>query len=282
MTASNNLHPQLFGTDHLTAKRDYNPSTWHEKPDVVFHASLEQKMPGNKEVPMTEDDYGEYDYGEFGDGDTKAFVPEGSSGTGFHTGTLAAAVSRSSGRGPSFRGKPNTMHPLVMTGQHAIPPHPGPDIENDYDPEDYDEHQNPVSALHSDNDWHPAKRNVFTDDGANYSEAAENAIGSGHNVPYRNDAEDSGSISYRSPRENLHTWRESVAADLNAPSRHRAIAEQGYELHVKPGRHPTGPDHQQPPLDGPGVAGMGPHGLSGPSIYGPVFHEPHTELRKPR
>ena len=66
---------------------------------------------------------------------------------------------------------------------------------------------------------------------ANNSISANRAIKAGKNVAYRNDIEDVGSVSMRSPRQNVRTWSESVIADpANASYAERSAVRKGAEL----------------------------------------------------
>lgn len=220
--------PRLFPVDKYQAERDYTPGVWEKGEDIVWHSSGFQYMPEDQ-------------------GHSSA-----STGGGFHVGTKAAAEDRVWNTTTARVNK--VLHPLRLRGSMVLPP--------DHDPDSY-ESLNTLAfrtvgyGSIDANESVDARRAVrlsrgehghmaWGDEAANYSQAARRAVEvHGQTVPYVNEAEDAGSVSYRSPRENLHTWAESVAADPNAPNWAKAASEQGYDL-----SHPVNTMDTEHPREG--------------------------------
>lgn len=81
----------------------------------------------------------------------------------------------------------------------------------------------------------PVSDRIYHDTSANNSERATAEVEAGITVPYKNVAEDIGSISYRAPRQNLRTWRESILADPTTASvAEIRAANAGWDLHYVP------------------------------------------------
>jgi hypothetical protein len=196
MTAE--LRPnRLFDDDRYRANANYEPGEWEQGADIVWHSSESPVMPQDKGYSST------------------------STGGGIHVGTRDAADERAfvGGAAPP---RDKTVHPLQLTGQSALAPR---NALRATDPQAYtpmggDVRRKPGRPGHT----------AWGDEAANYSQEAKYEVDNGVNVPYVNEAEDKGSVSFRSPRQNLKTWNEAVSADPNAPTRHKAVAESGYDL----------------------------------------------------
>lgn len=116
---------------------------------------------------------------------------------GLHLGSSHAALTRSFDR---------LMHPVVLTGEEF----------------------SPMSLGYSDSVWDDNEAN-----GRNARLTKE--VRAGRNIPYENQYEDEGSISYRAPVQNVQTWAQSVAKN---PSAHtyaeRRAVRRGAELVYTP------------------------------------------------
>jgi hypothetical protein len=202
---------RFFDDDKYRANANYEPGEWEQGADIVWHSSDSPTMP--------------HDAGS----------SSSSTGGGFHTGTKDAAEERAVVRGGVVNRRDRTLHPLQMGGQTALALSRPVDQGDDYaryssygatDPKAYtpmggEVRLRPGQLGHS----------AWSDDTANYSRAARHEVEvEGRNVPYVNESEHEGSVSFRSPRENLQSWSEAVKSDPNAPSRHKAVAAHGYEL----------------------------------------------------
>ena len=194
---------QLFEPPSQTApERNYDPESWSSQPDVSHHASNAPTMPQ-----------------EFGSSSDPGAAGEHTPGygQGFHTGTYAAAEHRA-------RSSDRThIHPVRHEGSMALRPESmgapwaltsgqlGGESGDDRDP-----------------------RQVWSDLATNDTSAsslAEGHVSTGMTIPYLNEMEDQGSISYRSPRQNLRSWSEDVTADPGASHHDKLVAEQ-YDLTV--------------------------------------------------
>jgi len=134
---------------------------------------------------------------------------------GIHSGTAWAARERDTPDGQ------RVYHPLAIHGEDASP---SPD-------------SSAWSSGGSHVDRHGKVSEVWADDVANGSEVATTqAVRSGKNVAYRNEGEDVGSISYRSPRSNVRTWSDSVVHNPDATHAERAAVRKGAELVFLPER----------------------------------------------
>lgn len=192
---------QLFDTEPFTKpepEMDYDPEKWLARQDISWHASDEPTMPSEANEPS---------------------VVRTSFGYGFHHGSLPSAMQRGRITSPSAiasadflnYGLRPYMHPVRVTGEMALREEPNkPGFSNRRDPK--------VTEAH---EAHPL---VFSDSQANLEGVRE--VEEGKTVPYINTVEDIGSISYRSPRENLRTWAEDVTADPGASREHKLLAEQ--------------------------------------------------------
>jgi len=187
----------LFDTAPFTKpepQMDYEPEAWLARQDISWHASEAQNMP-------TEGG------GLFGEG--------------FHHGTLPAAMQRGRITSPSSIKaedylSPNSrgfIHPVRVTGEVALREEPSK--------ETFSQRTDPIVPQ-----AHKAHPLVFSDSEANRSDEVPRIIAAGQSVPYVNAVEGIGSISMRSPRENLRTWAEDVAADPGAAREHKLLAEQ--------------------------------------------------------
>lgn len=67
-----------------------------------------------------------------------------------------------------------------------------------------------------------------SDDEANYGTPADKAVSEGKVVPYRNEYEGHGDVSYRAKPESVRTWSDDVHADPNAHPALKYLAERGY------------------------------------------------------
>ena len=111
------------------------------------------------------------------------------------------------------------IHPVQVTGQTALRPD-----EITYN----DEGKRPVGwpaeahKLDPGSDKHPL---TYGDWDANYTPGTLRVL-AGENVPYVNFHENTGAVSVRAPRENLHTWSEAVLSDPGASAKHRHLARQ--------------------------------------------------------
>jgi hypothetical protein len=201
---------------------NHDPEAWATRADIVHHTS--------DTVPMPEDTGGGRGYGP-----------------GFHVGTLRSALDRrESTGGLGKRGMRDYVHPLRMEGQTALRPE-----EHSFETESYPPKKITREADPSGDPAHPT---TWNDWDANYVPGT-NAVKAGFNVPYSNAVEDKGSVSFRSPRQNLNTWAEDVAADPGASRGHKLMAEQ-FDFTVPVGTNSSNQSGQvieQPTL--PGIEG---------------------------
>lgn len=219
------LQPRLFSVDKYQAQANYEPGEWEKQPDIVWHGSESSVMP---------EDQG---------------YSNASTGGGFHVGTKQAAEERTGHRALSAH--KYTLHPLQIRGQMVLPPREvesGDDFAQfgdtgygSIDREESKQLHGPVRML-------KGRRNHMTwgDDAANYSHAARRSVEEHeHTVPYVNEQEHRGSVSYRAPRENILTWAEAVHEDPNAPNWAKAARDRGFDL-----SHPVYTAGTEYPRDG--------------------------------
>ena len=179
---------RLFDPAPYTAERDYAPESWVHNPDVVYHGTQ----------------------------DVHPHHPEAHHP--IHVGTYDAAEERGI-RGLGVPTDEWNVHPYRISGQFKLAPNqfyrrPFGDQPGRF------EYPTPNQFQQ----FHGSPKSIVTDDEANgWGERVVRQRGM--NVPYVNEAEDAGSVSYVAPRKNLHTWSEDVQADPNAPTKLKAIAE---------------------------------------------------------
>jgi len=77
---------------------------------------------------------------------------------------------------------------------------------------------------------------TMSDHDANYSDEAGRAVREGKTVPYVNDYEDPGAISYRALPETVRTWSRDVAADPTAHPALKHLAQRGYNPMLNAGQ----------------------------------------------
>jgi hypothetical protein len=177
---------------------------------------------------------------------------------GIHSGSLNAALER---------GK-ETILPIHISGSVAAKARDVEDLASAYDP------RLEVDPRFSGVHWSDAM--------ANNSTFVNTAIKEGKNVAYRNDVEDVGSTSMRSPRRNVRTWSEQVIADpSNFSHAERSAVRKGAELVYKPvtyfreGSKPTGfPEGILHPPTLTGVSALGEHDVVPHMVY------PHKKAKK--
>jgi hypothetical protein len=87
------------------------------------------------------------------------------------------------------------------------------------------EHPDTTAKLDKAEAAHAKHPMVFTDTNANMP-SGEEMVRLGLNVPYVNGVESAGSVSFRSPRQNLKTWAEDVRSDPGASTHHKLLAQQ--------------------------------------------------------
>lgn len=75
---------------------------------------------------------------------------------------------------------------------------------------------------------------AWTDDEANYGPRADKAVSEGKIVPYRNDYEGKGEVSYRAHRSAVRTWSEDVRDQPNAHPALKHLAKHGYNPTLEP------------------------------------------------
>jgi len=75
---------------------------------------------------------------------------------------------------------------------------------------------------------------AWTDDMANYGATADREVRKGKIVPYENDFEGSGSISYRARADAVRTWSEDVKSQPNAHPALKHLARKGYNPTLEP------------------------------------------------
>lgn len=192
MAAKDNLSEQL----HLFTPPDPDPavdvSDWARQQQ--WHASSASVFPKtDRDVssPEEEDDNGEWN--------SAAGHP-----LGFHVGTPWAATDRD-----AYSKK--VYHPLSISGKETHPPN---------------EHYMAVSE-----DYGFDMPDLWSDEAANgAAPEATRAIRQGKNVPYINEGEDIGSVSYRAPRRNLRTWSQSVMHNPDSTFAEREAVRRGAEL----------------------------------------------------
>ncbi len=100
----------------------------------------------------------------------------------------------------------------------------------------------------------------WSDDAANISEKATDAVETGYAVPYRNDVEDEGSISYRTKRANVRRWSTDVKLGIGQrvgephPA-YKYLADKGYNPVIETGKIHEAIQYQprQLPLDNSGL-----------------------------
>lgn len=221
--------PRLFSVDKYQARANYEPGEWEKQPDIVWHGSESPVMPEDK-------------------GESSA-----STGGGFHVGSKQAAQDRVfSTPGNSSK---KVLHPLQIRGQFALPPD-----KPDYGDSEFEGYSPRAGyrALDIEADRHFGDRGApglpvgrtghmtWNDHAANYSNAALSAVEEHElNVPYTNEAEAPGTVSYRVPRENVLTWAESVHEDPNAPNWAKAARDRGFDL-----SHPMNTQGTEYPREG--------------------------------
>lgn len=118
---------------------------------------------------------------------------------GMHFGTLRAARERSES---AMYGRRAFIHPARMVGPQYVP--------------NFGDGTSGEGT------------NIVTDEHANYSHIANDAVRRGEVVHYRNDMEDHGSTSYRALPEATRTWSEEVNTDDTAHPALKYYAERGY------------------------------------------------------
>jgi len=123
---------------------------------------------------------------------------------GFHMGTPWAATDRD-----VFAHK--VYHPLNLQGE-------------DYAPTD-------ELDMAVNEDYGFDIPHLWSDDSANGANAeSTRAVRQGKNIPYLNEGEDVGSVSYRAPRKNIRTWSQSVIHNPDSTFAERAAVRKGAEL----------------------------------------------------
>jgi hypothetical protein len=159
--------------------------------------------------------------------------------SGFHVGSRRSAdeATRYSRR------RRDRSYPYRMTGSSALNPTFG-EYQTDqttWRDDDANDHYN-YSDMHRPN-------------------SAHNANARGEHVPYLNEMEDSGSVSFRAAPENLMTWSEHVMSDPKSPAHwrekaqtHELVAHVGKPLYKRSERNNT--NNVQFPL--PGMEHLGP------------------------
>lgn len=225
----------LFDPSSYTApepEMDYEPSAWLGRRDISFHSSERSEMPLRESA------------GHFGVGIHHGdFVAAGERGAMYGTGQSregsTVRINPSQFLGAHFR---SHIHPIRMTGETAISAEPKERITAEKE------------AV--------AGRAVFTDVEAN-TQLGKDIVVSGANVPYANEAENKGSISFRSPRKNLRTWSEDVLGDPGAPQHLKNLAKQ-FDVTV-----PVRENMQRQLSSGVFKTGGGPEAASGP-----VYEQP--------
>jgi hypothetical protein len=204
---------------------NYDPAAWIGRGDITYHTSQDPQMPPEKNpVPNpTPRQHGEPPR----EGQKTAF------GYGFHHGDLRSAMDRGgfsnsdSSQIPAedYLGWTNRpfIHPLRQGGSMALraEPNEGAAIARQF-PSEYKPEKPRTSGQKAaaSEVAHPL---VHTDAQGNdpFDTRVESLT-----IPYVNAAENAGSISFRSPRQNISTWAEDVAADPGASREHKLLAEQ--------------------------------------------------------
>jgi hypothetical protein len=270
MSASDHLNPhqsQLFDTtqyDKPAPRMDYDPETWIKGPDISYHASDSPRMP------------------QAGEGG-------GGFGEGFHHGTVGAAMYRGRITSASHISPEHLhshmardyVHPVRMVGETAIRDEPFKEMFRSKSGES----EETAAKLDKTEAAHAKHPMVFSDTNANMP-SGEEMVGLGLNVPYINGVESAGSVSFRSPRQNLKTWAEDVRSDPGASTHHKLLAQQ-FDLTI-PARENFVTERLQAPRSGlvespsgktaidtghvPNARNL-PHSLSGEVIEQPSLFE---------
>ena len=198
--------PHLFDPAPYTAERNYDPRSWISEPDVAFH----------------------------GTGDPKPHEPYADHP--IHSGTYTSAEERGASQ-VRYGVDTWNVHPYRLSGQFKLAPARIYDPPRKASPLQFPNHGPQPAALRKPdvNFWQQdrrAPRSIVADDDANgWGERV--VARKGVTVPYVNEEEDAGSVSFVGPRDNMHTWAEDVLADPNAPTHLRAVAES-HDIVLRP------------------------------------------------
>ena len=203
----------------------FEPGNWVERPPgggriAAFHASMEMTLPAED---RPEEARGYEGYGNHEDVDIhgRPMAAFGSA-IGIHLGSLQAAQTAGHTR--------DYVHPVAIPHEVIQGPEGAP--EEAKTPWKYrSAHRqlanDPVDTRNT---------QLWDDEAANFSPYLTDVVEAGKVIPYRNQHEDPGSVSYRGKPEALETWGEHVLATDAAPGSGSrpsqgqvAAARAGYE-----------------------------------------------------
>lgn len=213
MAAKDNLSEQL----HLFTPPNPDPavdvSDWARQQQ--WHSSKESVFPAkDRDIPEDLDER---------DKEGNEYAGAAGHPLGFHVGSPWAARERDTFLQHKY-------HPVRLIGEDSSPS---------------SEHYMAVNE-----DYGYDIPHVWSDDAANGAAVeATIAIRQGRNVPYRNDSEDRGSISYRAPRKNISTWAERVTSKPNSTFAEREAVRKGTEIVYTPYRYPESTTSRQKLID---------------------------------
>jgi hypothetical protein len=213
MAAKDNLSEQL----HLFTPPNTDPvvdvSDWARQQQ--WHSSKESVFPEkDRDIPESLDEL---------DKEGNEYAGAAGHPLGVHVGTTWSARERDT----FIR---NKYHPVHLQGEDHLPSH---EMDTALDP-----------------DYGFEKPNLWNDDSANGAvPESTRAIRAGKNIPYLNDSEDRGSISYRAPRKNLSTWAESVMTKPDSTFAEREAVRKGTEIVYTPNRYRTRSKSRQKLID---------------------------------
>jgi hypothetical protein len=213
MAAKDNLSEQL----HLFTPPDPEPlvdvSDWARQQQ--WHSSKESVFPEkDRDIPESLDERDEND---------NEYSGSGGHPLGVHVGTTWSARDRDT----FIR---NKYHPVHLQGEDHLPSH---EMDTALDP-----------------DYGFDIPHLWNDDSANGAvPESTKAIRAGKNIPYRNDSEDRGSVSYRAPRKNLSTWAERVMTKPDSTFAEREAVRRGTEIVYTPYRPPTSSNSMKKLID---------------------------------
>lgn len=207
MAAKDNLSGQLrLFTPEDTSSDPIDVSRWAR--NQQWHASNDEVIPSRDRGEATPASLDEFDH----NGDP--YNGSGGHPLGIHSGTAWAARERDTPDGQ------RVYHPMAIHGKDEPPTN-----TNIWS----------MGGEHTDRNGNTA--GVWSDDAANGADVeTTQAVRTGKNVAYRNEGEDVGSISYRSPRSNVRTWSDSVVHNPDATHAERAAVRKGAELVFLPER----------------------------------------------
>ena len=233
--------PRLPGVGtgfHGGGSEAFDPGNWVQRPPgagriAAFHSSMEMTLPA-EDRPEEARGAGEREGGDIHGRPMAEF----GSAIGIHLGSLLSAQTAGHTR--------DYIHPVAIP--HAVIQGPEGASEEAKTPWNFRSAHVPRGfGGHDPVDTINTK--VWDDEAANFSPHLTDVVEQGKVIPYRNQHEDPGTVSYRGKPEALETWGEHVLAADAAPPAGGSRPSQGQVAAARAGYEPAILQNQpEPPV----------------------------------